>query len=148
MYEENRRRSEDRWSRNTRRAAHRGSFTVEAALLMSVILMALFLCLQMTLFLTDSVRMTAVAAEDLTYDAEEAAEREHWIAGQRGGFFFLDPGTLRHRADSGHVEEVFPEREVSFGYGVRAKAAQRRSRDQRDPVQYLWWIHRMRDLAD
>lgn len=50
-----------------------GSFTVEASLVVSMILLVLFYVLQMTFFLTDTVRLEAVVAE-MSLDVAQEVE--------------------------------------------------------------------------
>jgi len=64
-----------------------GSFTVEASMLMSIILMLMFLLIQLNLFQTDVVRITALMAEDSTYTKAEESERNAWVTKSGKGFF-------------------------------------------------------------
>lgn len=119
------------------RITYRGSFTVEASLLMGIILMVLFLIIQMNLFLADSTRMTALAAEDSTYTEQESAEREAWFTQEKRGFFFLKPSSLRHSAGEREIRSEFPLARVALGYGKEVEVSRSFHRKARKPVTFL-----------
>lgn len=117
-----------------------GSVTVEASLLMSVILMVLFLILQMDLLLTDQTRMTALLAEDCTYSAQEERERNLWISEERKGFFYLEAERMQRSSKAEKVTVSYPSVQVALGYGHRVDPAQEITRKERDPVKYIRMI--------
>ena len=117
-----------------------GSFTVEAALVMSVVLMVIFLFLQMTLFLTDTVRMDALLTEDSSYTQEEEEARENWFRNQAKGFFFLDADEIRRSADEDEVTESYEQANIALGFGRQEEIQKSVTREVRDPVGFLYLV--------
>ncbi|MCD8077692.1 MAG: hypothetical protein LUE63_04845 [Lachnospiraceae bacterium] len=104
-----------------------GSFTVEASLVVSMILLVLFYVLQMTFFLTDTVRLEAILAEASLGSAQEVEE---------GGFFLLDISGVQAENSAGAVTyEASDTLELMPGLQITAEAAY--TRTERQPVSFL-----------
>ncbi len=104
-----------------------GSFTVEASLVASMILLVLFYVLQMTFFLTDMVRLEAVVAETSLDVAQEV---------EMGGFFLLDVSGAQSESQAGSATyEASDTLELMPGFTVSAEA--KFTRTERQPVDFL-----------
>lgn len=104
----------------------RGSFTVEASLVASFILVVLFFTLRMIFILTDTVRMEAVLAEGSIRIDEEMEEDGSWMEAA-GGFFSLSSANVRTEVDSSKISAsisqtswtVLPGKKVSVSVEYR-----------------------------
>lgn len=87
------------------------SYTVEAALLMSIILPILIIMLNMTFFLCDSVRMRAVMQEKARQQLEEAGDPV-----DDSGFLCLHPGCIQVETNAVRVKvsaKDVPDRQIA-----------------------------------
>ena len=127
--------------RNRKRMSGRGrlagSYTVEASLIFSVLLMVLVYVLSTTEYLTDSVRMTAILAER-TVDL--ASGRGEEIPGA-DSFFRLHGGQIREEAGGRRVTVSCSDVPAGSRFGEEYRASF--SAAKRKPVS---WMRRMRLL--
>ncbi|MCD8055053.1 MAG: hypothetical protein LUF00_13695 [Lachnospiraceae bacterium] len=110
-----------------KRTGMNGSFTVEASLVVSMILLVLFYVLQMTFFLTDTARLEAALAETSLGAAQEA---------DMNGFFLLDVSGVQTENSTGSVTyEASDTLELLPGFTVSAEAEF--TKTERQPVAFL-----------
>lgn len=122
-----------------------GSFTVEASMLMSIILMLMFLLIQLNLFQTDVVRITALMAEDSTYTKAEESERNAWMTKSGKGFFYLNASGIGRTVGSSRVQETYTSAPVSLVWGKQMTVKRSFTRTVRDPVKFLWMVEAICD---
>lgn len=117
-----------------------GSYTVEAAMLMTMLLPILITTLYMTAFLTDCVRMSAVMAEGTLQIRQDETEGKAWLRDQ-GGFFSLHTASIKCSRSSSKVTADADETPALARYGGRFEASF--SCAVRRPVA---WVRRIRCL--
>lgn len=124
-----------------------GSFTVEASLLMGILLPVLFLIIQMTLFLTDTVRMGAVLSEQTTVvckDGETISDsRER--KGAAYGFFLLEKDRIQYSVGKDKVTAAFGQDAVNLGFHWKRSAEMKFEKELRSPVKFIRIVQRKKE---
>lgn len=120
----------------------RGSYTVEAALLMTMILPILITSLYMSAWLADCVRMSAVLGEGSLQMREEEGEGRNWLK-EQGGFFALHPDHI-HSEAGGQIRTSLREKPSHSRYGAVYDAEFCCAK--RDPVSWVRRIRRLQSL--
>lgn len=123
----------------------RGSYTVEAALIMAILIPVLISLLYMGEFLTDGVRMNAVMAEGSLRIRTDAGSGRTWIRDQ-GGFFFLHAASMAVSDGGKEITVSAREAPAAVGYGASFEAVY--SCKVRDPAGWIRKIRGLQNLAE
>lgn len=119
-----------------------GSYTVEASLLLSVILIVLIVVLNLSLFLTDSVRMTAVLAES----AQCFAQGQEDTPLDSCSFFRLHPEAVRVKKGRNRVTLTVQDQPEPRVLNETYEASF--TVQKRHPVSWLWKIRLLQMAAE
>ena len=127
---------------------HPGSLTVEASMIMSILLPVIFIFLQMTLFQMDALRMDALITEDSTYTHLEEEDRNTWYSNQVGGFVFLKGSGIQRKAGKKKTEITYEQPGIALGFHRREDIRKYVEREVRNPVKFLRRIRMITDMGE